>query len=96
MAYENGVGSMCELILLAIIGRNNDAQARQIYKALNAAGHPIRRTTVYAALDRMEGENLVQHICAIGSSQRFYSVTPTGRIVLKAAYRARELVRTIA
>lgn len=93
------LGTFEQLILLAVLGLEDEAYGRAILTAIEAASigqRSISAGAVYATLDRLESKALLSSRTEEGTAvrggraRRFYRLTPTGAAALTEARRTLE------
>ncbi len=88
------LGTFEQIVLLAVLGLEEEAYGRAVLRAVEAAtadDRSISAGAVYATLDRMETKGLLSSRIEKGTparggrARRFYRLTPTGAAALNQA-----------
>lgn len=93
------LGTFEQIVLLAVLGLNEEAYGRAVLRALQSASgddRSISAGAVYATLDRVEAKGLLSSRVEEGTparggrARRFYRLTPTGAAALSEARKVLE------
>jgi DNA-binding PadR family transcriptional regulator len=93
------LGSFEQIVLLAVLGLEDEAYGRAILRAVQSAsgeGRSISAGAIYATLDRVEAKGLLSSRIEKGTpirggrARRFYRLTPLGASALNEARRTLE------
>lgn len=93
------LGTFEQLILLAVLGLEQEAYGRGVLASVQAASAEARTVSagaVYATLDRLEAKGLLTSRIEPGTpvrggrARRFYRLTPTGAAALSQARKTLE------
>jgi DNA-binding PadR family transcriptional regulator len=93
------LGTFEQMVLLAVLGLNEDAYGRAVLRAVqstSAEGRSVSAGAVYATLDRVEAKGLLSSRIEEGTparggrNRRYYRLTPAGASALTEARRTLE------
>jgi PadR family transcriptional regulator PadR len=93
------LGTFEQIVLLAVLGLDEEAYGRAVLRAVQSASgddRSISAGAVYATLDRVEAKGLLSSRIEEGTParggrvRRFYRLTPTGASALSEARKALE------
>ena len=86
------LGEFEQMVLLVVVGQNNDAASNDISRALEeSAGRSVSRGALYTTLDRLKKKGMLEwrvepgDIARSGLPRRHFTVTAQGMRTLRAS-----------
>lgn len=93
------MGEFEQLVLLAILRRDNDAYGMEVREEIErAVGRDVSYGAVYTTLDRLEKKGYVRHRMGEstpergGRARKYFRVEPAGRAAVRATREALDIM----